>query len=121
MTIRQKTDSQSGAEFTCAACGGTFQTEWSDEEAMAEKDGLWPGVSIADCDVICDDCFKGLNHGAGVGAGECRGLQSIVEGAAPVEDLTARWQWLACGGTSWHLWEFILWEDRQRRDGGTDT
>jgi hypothetical protein len=45
--------------YTCAACGDTFDTGWSDAEAHAEARVLWgvdgnaPGMVV-----ICDDCFR---------------------------------------------------------------
>jgi DNA-directed RNA polymerase subunit RPC12/RpoP len=44
--------------YTCADCGGTFQTAWSDEEAHAESvarfgiRGDAPGMVV-----VCDDCY----------------------------------------------------------------
>ena len=43
-------------EFTCAQCGGTFDKEWSDEEALAEAAENFG--EIDDPVVICDDCYK---------------------------------------------------------------
>jgi hypothetical protein len=43
--------------YTCALCGGTFEKGLTDEEALAEKDALFPGVPLEDCDIVCDDCF----------------------------------------------------------------
>jgi hypothetical protein len=44
--------------FTCASCGGTFEKEWSDEEAQAEYERNIPledrGGPI---DVVCDECY----------------------------------------------------------------
>ena len=52
-------------EYTCYLCKETFEKGVSDEEAMAEKDALWPDVPVDDCELVCDDCFKmmGLNNG----------------------------------------------------------
>ena len=51
--------------FKCAACGGTFEQEWSEEEALAELERVFPGWSPDDCSVICDDCHSAMkdnNH-----------------------------------------------------------
>jgi DNA-directed RNA polymerase subunit RPC12/RpoP len=45
--------------YTCAHCGGTFESGWSDEDANAEALENW-GVTDAsrrdDMAEICDDC-----------------------------------------------------------------
>lgn len=46
------------ATFTCALCGETYEKDWTDEEAEAEKDQLWGDVPLEECEIICDDCFK---------------------------------------------------------------
>ena len=45
--------------YTCDACGGVFDSKWSDEEAQAEAVELF-GQDPADGDMaeVCDDCFK---------------------------------------------------------------
>lgn len=45
--------------FTCDQCGGTFDKEWSDEEAHAEAVELW-GEVPEDKAVVCGDCFQML-------------------------------------------------------------
>jgi hypothetical protein len=45
-------------QFTCEHCGGTFIKDWSEDEAVAEKDRDYPGVALKDCGVICDDCYQ---------------------------------------------------------------
>ena len=42
--------------FTCAMCGETFQKEWSDEEAQFEAGEN--GLSVDECGLVCDDCYK---------------------------------------------------------------
>ena len=51
--------------FTCAACGGTFEKACSDEDALAEKDQLWPDVPIEQCVIICHDCFTAMRAANG--------------------------------------------------------
>lgn len=46
--------------FTCAACGETFEKAISDEKALAEKDALFPDVPIDECTMVCDDCWKAM-------------------------------------------------------------
>lgn len=43
------------------ACGGVFEKAWSDEEAAAERDGLFPDVPQEDCGIVCDDCFQKMS------------------------------------------------------------
>jgi hypothetical protein len=47
-------------EFTCAECGETYGRQRTEEEALEEKDALFPDVPIEDCAIVCDDCFKKL-------------------------------------------------------------
>ena len=47
--------------FTCASCGETHDKGWSDEEAAAEAEELFPGIDVTDPDeapVVCDDCYR---------------------------------------------------------------
>lgn len=45
--------------FTCANCKGVFEKGWSDEAAAAElTENFGSNVSTADCEVVCDDCYK---------------------------------------------------------------
>lgn len=45
-------------EYRCAECRGVFEKGRSDEDAMAEKEVLFPDFPVTDCDLVCDDCFK---------------------------------------------------------------
>jgi hypothetical protein len=46
------------APVTCAVCGKTFVPAWSEAEAIAERERLWPGHAAEECDVLCDDCME---------------------------------------------------------------
>jgi len=51
----------SGREYQCEACGGTFEAEWSEEEAAAEAKALFGIENIHDKEqaaCVCDDCFN---------------------------------------------------------------
>jgi endogenous inhibitor of DNA gyrase (YacG/DUF329 family) len=48
------------AEYTCARCKGTFLKGWTDEQASAEREQLFPSVPLKDCVEICDDCFRDI-------------------------------------------------------------
>lgn len=44
--------------FTCFVCNGTFETApgWTEEDARAELEQLFPGVSTEECERVCDGC-----------------------------------------------------------------
>ena len=46
--------------FTCKACGETFDKGRTEEEALAELGTLFPGVSVEDTDIVCDDCWRAM-------------------------------------------------------------
>lgn len=47
-------------EYTCAECGKTFTTAWSDEEANAEAAKNFPTMPIEEMAVVCDDCYRAI-------------------------------------------------------------
>ena len=47
--------------FTCESCRGTFGKGWSDAEATAEAEELFPGIDVSDpsvAGIVCDGCFE---------------------------------------------------------------
>ena len=47
--------------FTCESCGETKEKGWSDAEAAAEAEELFPGIDVSDpteARVVCDDCYQ---------------------------------------------------------------
>lgn len=48
--------------YTCARCRKTYERVRSDEEAIAEKNALFPDWPLDECDLICDNCFRKLMH-----------------------------------------------------------
>jgi len=49
--------------FTCAVCGGTFDKQRSDDEALADMRQRCPGtVQDEPLEVICDECFQRLEE-----------------------------------------------------------
>lgn len=46
----------SAPTYTCAMCGETFETDWSDEEACAEAESN--GIDPKQSGLVCDDCYK---------------------------------------------------------------
>ncbi len=49
--------------FTCAECGQTFPTAWSDEEATREMNATFPGLQKEEADVVCDECYQKIMKG----------------------------------------------------------
>jgi hypothetical protein len=45
-------------EYQCCVCGGTFLKTVSDEEVIAELTRDFPGYSVEECGLVCDDCYK---------------------------------------------------------------
>ena len=46
--------------YRCAACKQEFAKGWSAAEATAELQERFGDFAPADCDVLCDDCYKRL-------------------------------------------------------------
>lgn len=46
--------------FTCENCKQTFSSDWSDEEAQAEYEALFPNHAEAEAlvSVVCEDCYN---------------------------------------------------------------
>ena len=47
--------------FTCDNCGDVFDKAWSDEEATAEAEELFPGIDVSDpaeTGIVCDGCYE---------------------------------------------------------------
>jgi DNA-directed RNA polymerase subunit RPC12/RpoP len=47
-----------GRTYTCAQCGKTFVSEWSDEDAQAEAAANFSSEELADTAVVCDACYE---------------------------------------------------------------
>lgn len=52
--------------YKCENCGKEFTKGWTDEEALSEKDELFPDTPIEDCAFVCDVCFKKIIDFAGI-------------------------------------------------------
>jgi len=66
----------SSETFTCESCGRTLPKGWSDEEAAAEAQELFPGIDPddpAEAGTVCDDCFHRIMARARVEAPELIG------------------------------------------------
>jgi hypothetical protein len=46
--------------YRCEECGGVFENGWSDEEAAAEAENNFPGMTPEDAATVCEDCFNDL-------------------------------------------------------------
>ena len=47
--------------FTCDNCGDVFDKVWSDAEAAAEAQELFPGIDVSDpaeTGIVCDGCYQ---------------------------------------------------------------
>lgn len=50
-----------GKHFTCAQCGETYETEWTDEMAAAEFERNFqshPKKETSELCIVCDDCYE---------------------------------------------------------------
>lgn len=47
-----------GKTYVCDECGETCTTDWSDEEAHAERERNFPGIPMGQMAQVCDVCFK---------------------------------------------------------------
>ena len=46
-------------DYTCAICGETFHSDWSEEEAQTElHEQFGEDASVEDCVKVCDDCWE---------------------------------------------------------------
>ena len=45
-------------KYQCAECDGVFDKGWSDEEAAAERDEVFPDLEPEDSAVVCEDCYR---------------------------------------------------------------
>lgn len=48
-------------KYTCAVCKGEFESNWTEEEANAEKERDFGAVPLDQCDVVCDECYKQIS------------------------------------------------------------
>ena len=46
--------------YTCAACGGTFEEAWTDEEAAVEYQEVFGHLATSSMAVVCDDCYNAM-------------------------------------------------------------
>lgn len=49
-------------KYKCAVCGKEFESGWADEEAQEELAENFPGFSVEECIVVCDDCYQGITN-----------------------------------------------------------
>lgn len=46
--------------FKCEVCKGTFIKDWSDEEAIAEKESMFGKIPLDQCGTVCEVCHDKL-------------------------------------------------------------
>lgn len=51
-------------EYTCAACDGTFISDWTEEDARAEAEENF-GTHHQNMVEVCEDCYRNLMAKAG--------------------------------------------------------
>lgn len=51
-----------GKAFTCAACGGSFVADWSEEEAAAEAAAAFTPDELADTEEVCETCWRQMRE-----------------------------------------------------------
>ena len=87
--------------FTCASCGGTFDKGWSDEEAAAEAEELFPGINVSDpaeAGVVCDGCYRHIMSRARAEAPELIGEGWRGQAPEPIPDFPGFIASLTAGG-----------------------
>jgi hypothetical protein len=47
-----------GEAYICAECGGMFVKSRPDQEALDEKDCLFPSTPMDECALVCEECFQ---------------------------------------------------------------
>ena len=50
--------SKIGTNYTCAMCKGVFQRAQSDEDALAEAQDTFPGATVEESEIVCEDCYQ---------------------------------------------------------------
>lgn len=45
-------------KYICDHCKGEFIANWTEEEAIKEKEENFGNISMEDCAQICDNCYK---------------------------------------------------------------
>jgi len=48
------------ADYKCEGCGEVFKEGWSKEEAEAEFKKDFPGLSLTNAGIVCDDCYNSI-------------------------------------------------------------
>ena len=62
MKRRKQRELQVGDTYTCAMCGGVFEVEVTEEEAMAEYRDNFPGIPESEKEIVCDDCYNVMRN-----------------------------------------------------------
>lgn len=46
--------------YKCAMCRGVFESGWSKDEALAEKERDFPNIPDECCMTVCEDCYQNV-------------------------------------------------------------
>jgi len=65
--------------FTCDACRGVFEKEWTDEEAREEEADLFGAMAGPESGIVCEDCWQKI-MGRAADAGDEAGVRLREEG-----------------------------------------
>lgn len=53
-------------EYLCESCGNIYEKGWSDQEAMAEKNTIFPDAPMSECGIVCEPCFQKISSYFGI-------------------------------------------------------
>ena len=87
--------------FTCESCGDTLPKGWTDEEAAAEAEELFPGINVTDpaeAGVVCDACYRHIMGRALAEAPELIGPGWRRQAPEPIPDFPGFIDSLTAGG-----------------------
>jgi hypothetical protein len=48
-------------QYTCSMCEEVCESEWTEEEAIAEKERDFGSVPLEECDTVCDKCYQQIS------------------------------------------------------------
>jgi hypothetical protein len=48
-------------KYTCSMCKGVCESQWTEAEAIAEKNRDFGNVPLEECDIVCDDCYQQIS------------------------------------------------------------
>jgi len=60
--LKMRNELKLNNQFQCDNCGGVFNMEWSDEDAVKEAKVNCPDLKAEDRIVVCHDCMTALRN-----------------------------------------------------------